>query len=339
MERLERLVVHIEEALRHGREEREPHLRLALLLLDSAAELILYRAVQAKLTWQHVDARLLAALDRAQAQGAQLSDEDRARQAELRTKVLSKTQRRSLERNFDAKAEYLVTQGDLPGATARALRKVHEYRNEAHHRDTVRAGSLRSAVDIYSYLVCTLLRDLNTIGPMVALGVPAGLRRYLGDSPWGGGFEAPRRIAEQLLDASGMAGRPQLGNALSAHLLDRLTDLQEGLEYIADWISELPGSTRWDARTALVLMQVDDETAFRLTPAGARATKVDVTPEDLARLREQAEAIEREADPVRSFADFAEIEDAFEAVEVKVKEALLAIEHEVQLQIDIARGK
>lgn len=184
MERLERLVVHIEEALRQGREKGEPQLRLALLLLDSAAELILHRAVQAKLTWQHVDAQMLAALDRAQAQGAQLSDEDRARQAELRKKVLSKSQRRTLKRNFDAKAEYLVAQGDLPVATARALRKVHEYRNEAHHRDTVRAGSLRSAVDIYSYLVCTLLRDLNTMGPMVALGVPAGLRRYLGESPW-----------------------------------------------------------------------------------------------------------------------------------------------------------
>ena len=38
MERLERLVVHVEEALRLAGREDEAHLRLALTLLDSAVE-------------------------------------------------------------------------------------------------------------------------------------------------------------------------------------------------------------------------------------------------------------------------------------------------------------
>ncbi len=184
-----------------------------------------------------------------------------------------------------------------------------------------------------------MLRDLNTMGLMVTVGVPAGLRQYLGDSPWGGGFDAPAKIAEQLLDASGMAAGSELGNALAAHLLDRLTHLQEGLEDIAAWLSEFSGSRGWDAQIALVLVQVDEEAAARLTPDGAQAANVEVTHEDLARFRDEAEKIEGEADPVRQFAHFAEIEDAFEAVEVAVKEALLAIEREVELQIDIARGK
>ena len=70
MERRERPVVHIEEALLQAREEGETHLRLALLLLDSAAaELTLHRAVQVELSRQHANPRLLAALDREQAQG------------------------------------------------------------------------------------------------------------------------------------------------------------------------------------------------------------------------------------------------------------------------------
>jgi hypothetical protein len=45
METLERLVVHVEEAIRHAAMNDDPRLRLrlGLLLLDSAAELLLHR--------------------------------------------------------------------------------------------------------------------------------------------------------------------------------------------------------------------------------------------------------------------------------------------------------
>lgn len=43
MQRLERLVVHVEEAMRLGSMSDEAHLRLALLMLDSASELILHQ--------------------------------------------------------------------------------------------------------------------------------------------------------------------------------------------------------------------------------------------------------------------------------------------------------
>ena len=46
METLERLVVHVEEAVRNATMNDDPHLRLGLLLLDSAAELLLHRECQ-----------------------------------------------------------------------------------------------------------------------------------------------------------------------------------------------------------------------------------------------------------------------------------------------------
>src|SRR4051794_35335838 len=66
MERLERLVIHVEEALRLARYEDEAHLRLALMLLDSAAELILHRAVQTKVDLQYWEAHMLKSYDRAE---------------------------------------------------------------------------------------------------------------------------------------------------------------------------------------------------------------------------------------------------------------------------------
>lgn len=61
--------------------------------------------------------------------------------------------------------------------------------------------------------------------------------------------------------------------------------------------------------------------------------------DDLSALRKRAQTVANETDPVRAFAEFADVEDTFEGAEVKVGEALTAIDREVQLQIDIARGK
>ena len=46
METLERLVVHVEEAVRNATMNDDTHLRLGLLPLDSAAELLLHRECQ-----------------------------------------------------------------------------------------------------------------------------------------------------------------------------------------------------------------------------------------------------------------------------------------------------
>lgn len=51
MRELERLVVHVEEAIRFGAMTDEPHLRLGLVLLDSAAELLMYRETDHQIRW------------------------------------------------------------------------------------------------------------------------------------------------------------------------------------------------------------------------------------------------------------------------------------------------
>lgn len=340
MQRLERLVVHVEEALRLAECDDEAHLRLALMLLDSAAELILQRAVQTKVALQYWDTHMLNKFDRAEQQGMQLPEDVRKSQAELRSRVLSTSKLRLLERNFDAKAEYLAELGDLPVAEVRVLRKLHAYRNEAYHRDKVRPGSLRSAVNIYSYLVCTMMRDLKITGLAISLEVPVGLKRYLGDDLWAAGFDAPKRIAEILLSSSGMDKQEELGIALGNHLDDRLQALLDGADEIAGFISGRPSGEEWDIETALVLVQVvDDRAAAFLTPDAARRTRVPFTVEDLEALRLRAQALAHETEPVAAFAEFADIEDAFEPVEGKVEEALIAIDREIQLQMDIARGK
>ena len=61
VENIERLLVHVEDAYRMAVVRDPAHLRLSLLLFDSAAELILHRATGDGLRWQEYPRRSLGA--------------------------------------------------------------------------------------------------------------------------------------------------------------------------------------------------------------------------------------------------------------------------------------
>lgn len=61
---------------------------------------------------------------------------------QIRSKVLSKSKRRSIERDFNAKCDARVFDGQLAEAYGRALKKLHDYRNEAYHGDEVRPPTI-----------------------------------------------------------------------------------------------------------------------------------------------------------------------------------------------------
>lgn len=339
VERLERVVVHVEEALRLAGMPDEAHQRLALMLLDSAAELLLHRACERKLQFAALEERLLEAMRDAQARGAELDEEDTRRLAELESTVPSPKQRKQIERYFDAKAEFLESRDALDRSQVRVLAKLHRYRNEAYHRDTVRDGSLASAVRIYGYLVCSLLRDLDTDAIVTHISEPPGLRLYMADAR-GTGLGLRQAIATQLLQRPEIAGTEDLGLALAAHLDDRLQGLWEDLDEAAGSISDSSGQD-WDEDTVMRWLQMngDGPEAVFITPDQLRARKFPVTSEALRALRQRGQALAHERNPLAAFAEFADIEDAFEPLEQRLQELLVHIDHAVQLEIDRLRGK
>jgi hypothetical protein len=108
MKQLERLVVHVEEAVRLGLSNSEPELRLGLMLLDSAAELMMYRESEYVLRMKESiygpSLRLAEQMHEHTGQGA---DEV----ARIKAELVSKTRRRRIHHEFDAKCEFLVEQG------------------------------------------------------------------------------------------------------------------------------------------------------------------------------------------------------------------------------------
>lgn len=173
------------------------------------------------------------------------------------------------------------------------LEKLHQYRNEAYHRDHVRADSIRSAVRIYANVVCTLLRDFPAPGIGIGMTVPDGLQHHV-PNPRQLWFDLPERIAQRLLERPDVATGSDLSQALSLHLLDRLDELRGGLDEAGSFLAP---EWKKDMNSGNVL-------ALLQTPpyAGPRVT-IDV----LDGWQRHPEHIATEPDALAAFAD---LEDA-----------------------------
>lgn len=348
METLERLVVHVEEAVRNATMNDDPHLRLGLLLLDSAAELLLHRECQSRLQWAERDEQLLCqAEELTAATGKELQWV-----AKLRENVPTHARRKKIDRDFGTKCDYLTGLGMLAVPHARVLKKLHKYRNEAYHRDQLRLGTLASAVKIYAYLVCSLMREfpMHGTGGFIHLSprTPAGLLKYLeaGDD-WlslmlhkhdSEGLQA--RIAARLLEKAGITLPSGLGQVLSQHLCSRLDAVQEAAGKAASSFY-LPGVDEgWDWETVMRLAQLDPWNLPRaMSSDEVKSATVGVLPDQLSQWRAEGEALASQADDLAAFAAFADLEDAFEPVEALITQLAADIDAHLQLQYDIARGK
>ena len=329
--------MHVEEALRLAAFPDVPRQRLALLLLDSAAELILHRDTEFRLAWdlrhqrtmeRHVDVRSGGVPDPGDVE------------ALTKRPYLSKRRVQRIEKEFDAKALYLAECGALPEPLTRVLRKLHQYRNEAYHRDTVRSDSLRSAIDLYCYVVCVLMRDLRP--RMVGSGGPPSpvLAKYFdGPIPFGAGLDVQSDIAGFLLTQT-VPDPTAVAVSLRDHIESRIVGIEEALDFIVDFFEDMRGDASWDREAALRFAQIPLETnTLAMTAKDFRGWKAVVTGDDLASWRAKAAEIDAEGGVIPAFALFADIEDGFEPAETAVLQLASEMDHQIQFEFDELRGK
>lgn len=340
MQRVERIVVHIEHGLALSDQPDEASQRLALLLLDSAAELLMHRQCEYELWWERSDHQHLESLreqERRKGLPPELHDEKRR----LEAKVTSNTARRKISREFDAKAAFLRDRGHLETGVQRALQRLHHYRNEAHHRDEVREETLSTAVRIYSYLVCLLLRDLPLHAVVMGYDspMPVALSKYFsGVAPPPTDVQAA--IAELLLKRvlHGHEAWAQIPPLLSGHLVERIEELDDSLGYIADYVDDLRHEG-WDKEAVLRWLQIEDTyTAAFAKPKTAMLEGGPIGLADLKDWQRQAQVLAAERDLLVAFSSFSDLEDALEPVERPALEAVRGIDDAVHLELKAMRG-
>jgi hypothetical protein len=138
------------------------HGRLALLLLDNAAETLLSRRAEEALIWADVHGNALKTLERL---GVSADEDHQAFIEELRAKAVSEKTRQKIRQNFSDLVRFVFSRPDcgLAPELAGCLNALHRYRNAAYHQDLIRNDVLDPANAIYFYLCCQLLKHQKSM--------------------------------------------------------------------------------------------------------------------------------------------------------------------------------
>jgi hypothetical protein len=339
MEALERTTVQLHEARRLAAYDDVPHGRLALLLLDNAAETMLMRSVDHELWWADVCGRLLRQVRSWNADG----EKAKSLESELEAKALSKSARRRIEREFGYLVDYAFNreQCTLAPEFATCIKVLHHYRNAAYHQDTVRSDVLGPAVQIYFYLCCHLLKDYSPSMSVMDVPSPGVVEIFEGEPlpamSLRGHFSSKElgvMVADRLLKQMDL-DHAHIASALSAHLTARLSALDDHLDEITGFIA--PPSTRTIMLRLVQLAPDDPEQDSPLDDFWTR--QLPVTEDTLNTWKAEAREIGDISIALDALGAFATIEGPLSQLEKPVQRFIAEIDREVQSQIDEARGK
>jgi len=339
MAELEGIAVQLLEAKRLAGFGDVAHGRLALLLLDNAAEVSLRRTATTTMTWAQLynnAAIQLRDVDPEQDGLQELLDEIGAR-------TVSRTLAKRIDREYDALVDFVAHRApdSLPPEHAQCFKIVHRYRNAAYHRNAVRADVLGPAVEILFFLCCHLLKKERQIVQELA-PPPALVLEFLGDLPSEVEFSfnahsavgLSGRFADALL-ADLHLDHLEIARALSDHLVGRLGQLENDLDRIGT-------SMRTPLSTTLRLVQQSPETPEQFAAPLAHdfwTRDLPVTESTLTDWRERANQLARVGDARDALRTFAAAERPIEDLEKPVARWIEDIDRAEQARLDWLRGK
>jgi hypothetical protein len=340
VEELERTAVQLWEAKRLAEYEDVAHGRLALLLLDNAAETCLMRSARSFLLFDDMYGSMSYRL-----QDVGPDAEGQRLRIEIDAKNLPKGRRRQIERNFNSLVDYVFAQAsfNLQSEFAECLKILHRYRNAAYHRDSVRADVLGPAVQIYFFLCCHLLKHERQVIHEIDL-IPTAVAEMFGDKmpapTWpGGGIDSGtlgNELANFFLSTRGL-DHAGVASALSAHLLGRLAALDRHLTTIGE--SVRPGINRWAVLQLVQQAPAKREDLDKETPADFWTRPVPVTEVVLADWKMVAMELRGVGIAFDAQRQFAAIEHPLEKLEEPVGRFLDGIERAEQQAMDEMLGK
>ena len=328
MERLRRTVVQLEEAKRFILDGEVARLRLALILLDNAVEVTLHRRVTEDLGRANMYARMLQKFP-----DGPLDAKGETLRQEIAAEIVPPARQKKVARYFGEKLTLLSESGQLRFATARALRHLHDYRNELQHHDHVRPESILPAALILFDIALDLM---VTLGPSSTSWGSDDDLRWLQDYGIMEPFPIGRDDLREVIAAELRDGLPLDANgvrdALIAHLGTRLDVMQGNL-------AELPAEVRKPQELADMLCHLRRwEQGLPDEPA----TNADIAPFDklgsFARWRMETAGLSAITDKLELLDRFGTLEDEIEPLETALQDIVNAISAAGELAAEIARG-
>lgn len=340
LERQEMMAVQLDEARVFLARGTVAHARLAFILLDNAAEVIMRRNIEAELAGnrflEHIQDRWREIL--AEDSG---NAEARRRHDEMESEIVSRRARKVLADKFDPKVDFIRDRGGIQETEARVLKKLHKYRNELYHRDHIRSRTIHSACLLYFDMTCALFERLCQAPFQVAtmhMQAPPELRKF---SPAGtDGYPTVEEVVAGLRSGLGIddAG---LRKALANHLTARLDDLEAAVSRVEGLLfgtlPELAPSVPWRQLVVHLAQWEGEELPGSFDEL--LAARVPYGEADLAAFRRMAADTQDAVGRLELFAAFADTEDAFEPFEERMTALDQRLELEIQREVDTRRGK
>lgn len=320
---------HSAQLISDGRQE---HLRVALLLLDNSAELQMEWAIRGAFRSSALEEKL-----RSLALMIPAAQRPKDLESLVEWQPLTVREKRKVTRYFDERVSFLAASDRIPNALVLPLRHLHRYRNEAYHSGRIRARTL--------LLSCQLYLEINF---QLAVSLPTVASAYSSteDYSWLRGRFGPGKgplcsdsyllevIRDLRAETEGLALVPR---TLAAHLLARVSDLRESLQFCVD-ASEWFSTPEQVLRESLYYstLALPDRRGFQEPPPTFQA------PYDLSTLETletEAAAVSRIEEPLSAFTAYSRLESTLESIEEPVKSTELQVDAAVQAAVDLSLGK
>ncbi|MCK4947822.1 MAG: hypothetical protein KAS46_05575 [Candidatus Aureabacteria bacterium] len=129
--------------------------RMAFVLLDNVAEILMYRRIQSDLAFNEIWLR------HDEMMKTQSTTTEYKKWRKNRN-IVSRKRKYSISRYFDEKIKFLSEEkSTIRKSEASTLRSLHKYRNEIYHEDKVRRETVQTSTLLLYEIVCKLLPRLH----------------------------------------------------------------------------------------------------------------------------------------------------------------------------------
>lgn len=335
MKRLISIFFQIDEAANYITDGRQEHLRLALLLLDNAAEIQMYLRIQQELREEKSKKRFKESI----LEGPKEIISDSLKMY-IDWEPIGLSKKRKINRYYDEKIKYLFNDLELIDKNiGEVLSYLHKYRNEAYHRVKVRQETLETAAKILLEINLEMLNLIPTSGnTYVSNGDYSWINERLGYNAasafLGEGvrndFIDEIKKSVSLLDSD-------VANYLDSHLQSRINDLEEDLDFIIEMLPHC--KNRDDAIRFSNYIKSSEAGDFDLEDLDFENFESGISIKDIDDIKASLNNLKNESNKIEAFKLFSMLEPKLEKIESLVIGIVADLDYMIQMEIDKRRGK
>ena len=345
VETLEVVVAQLDECRSLIERDSVTALRMALILADNVAEVIMANKIENMLPFNPIYENYVRTVEQ---YPSAFDEEEQVNEA--RSKYIDKKTRREIERDFGKKVYFLTDRGFIDPPVAASLHKLHKYRSEAYHQGRVREGNLPQAVRIYFDLDCALLEDFDKPSPIV--GKLWGLQELMESMPTVMRYSAaeskelrfavnpsPSAVARSL-SFTVQLDLVTLREDLAIYLRSQVDQIDSEMDFCLEYGHFLFANWKNADMIPMAYVLKDMETGGRaLSLEEMRGKQFPTKCADLDRWRTEASQLTDICERATLFANFARIENELDPCRDSLRELASEVDRAYEHRMDLIRGK